>query len=89
MEIKFLTKEELEQLQKLQNRYSEIHIELGRLVTQELLLQNQIDALKQEQENLKQDFKSNKERETILAQELNTKYGTGNINTDTGEFTPL
>ncbi len=89
MEIKFLTKEELEQLQKLQNRYSEIHTELGRLVTQELLLQNQIDALKQEQENLKQDFKSNKERETILAQELNTKYGTGNINTDTGEFTPL
>lgn len=69
-----LTPEELASISKIHNEYENLAVLLGR---------NSI----QKQQLLSQ-FKDIEKRETEIGLMLVTKYGKGNINFETGEFTP-
>ena len=75
-----LTDKELEVLKEYQLTQNQITFELGNLDIQKALLEGQRSAILEKLADLQE--KSNK-----TAKELQEKYGEGNINIDTGEFT--
>ena len=77
-----LTDKELEVLKEYQLTQNQITFELGNLDIQKALLEGQRSAILEELADLQE--KSNK-----TAKELQEKYGEGNINIDTGEFTTV
>jgi|TARA_R100000479_G_scaffold169571_1_gene111407 hypothetical protein len=75
-----LSKEELEILQGYQQKQNQITFNLGSVDIQKALLEGQRGAILENLADLQE--KSNK-----TAKELQDKYGEGNINLETGEFT--
>lgn len=77
-----LTDKELEVLKEYQLTQNQVTFELGNLDIQKALLEGQRSAILEKLADLQE--KSNK-----TARELQEKYGEGNINIDTGEFTTV
>ena len=77
-----LTDKELEVLKEYQLTQNQITFELGNLDIQKALLEGQRSAILEKLADLQEN--SNK-----TAKELQEKYGEGNINIDTGEFTTV
>tara|TARA_B100000927_G_scaffold267610_1_gene241820 strand:- start:428 stop:706 length:279 start_codon:yes stop_codon:yes gene_type:complete len=86
-QIKF-TDEEMKTLRGLQDSYTEKQSELGQLSVQRILLNQQLDALDERQTFLENEYKKIQQRETDFVKTLNNKYGQGQLDPDTGVFTP-
>jgi hypothetical protein len=87
-EVKKLTEEEITQIKEMQVQYNKFVFELGSVEAQ---LQNTYKAetlLETEKNNILNDIIKLNEREKELVETLQSKYGTGNINIETGEITP-
>ncbi len=82
METKVLTQEELNALREIDNKQSNLIIQLGQIEYQIALLENQKVTLKN---SILQIEKEN----TDLGKILTEKYGNGNINLETGEITTI
>lgn len=82
MENKKLTQEELNQIIEIQEKYRVTVEELGNIELQKLALEKRRQTAEQFLSNLQQE-----DRE--LSQTIEEKYGKGNINLSTGEFTSL
>ena len=80
MEKIFLTEEELNQLKQLQKQEGNIVASLGEI-------EYQIQVLTSQKESYKDLIFTNRLEGEKLAQQLQDKYGEGNINVETGEFT--
>tara|TARA_B100002019_G_scaffold141685_1_gene122087 strand:- start:2369 stop:2650 length:282 start_codon:yes stop_codon:yes gene_type:complete len=85
--IKF-SKEELNGLQAIRNDYQSIQNEFGALRVRRLQLQQQLDLLESREVELDGLYVQVQSNERNLSQELTEKYGNGNLDFDTGEFTP-
>ena len=88
-ETKQLTPEELQQIQELQKPYNQFVFDLGSIEAQ---LQNVYKAeidLEAEKSNVVADIAKLGEREKGLVDSLQTKYGIGSIDPQTGEITPI
>ena len=85
--VKF-SDEELKNLEQLQNDYSEKQVELGQVHVQRLLLNQQIEELHNKQSALEQEYIQIQGREKQLVDALNQKYGPGQLDPETGVFTP-
>jgi hypothetical protein len=88
-EVKKLTTEELDQIKEMQQQYNKFVFELGSIETQ---LQNLIatqQLAETEKANVLEDIKKLGDRERELISTLQVKYGTGNIDIETGEITPM
>lgn len=79
MEKKFLEKDEITRLKEIQSKFVSIRDQLGEI-------EIQIIGLNITKEDLKNELISLKKEEISLAQELQSKYGEGNISLSTGEF---
>lgn len=88
-ETKQLLPEELQKIQELQAQYNKFVFELGSLEAQLQALLQQKELLEKEKGNIMNDIKSLGEREKELITTLQSKYGSGQINPQTGEITPL
>ena len=78
--LKFEDKD-LNILQQLQKDTDRITYNLGQLsIQKERMLQTEIQ--------LKEELKQIDQRETEVGKEFSTKYGVGNVDINTGEFTP-
>ena len=86
-ELKF-TDEELQELQDLQNGYQEKQALLGSLAVQRILLDQQSDALEARQTEVETEYEGVQQQERDLVQKLNEKYGPGQLDPQTGVFTP-
>ena len=86
-EMKF-TDEQLQSLQDLQNNYQEKQAQLGQLAVQRILLEQQSDALSVRQEEIEQEYQGVQEQERDIVAKLNEKYGPGQLDPQTGVFTP-
>ena len=86
-EVKF-TDDELKQLQELQTSYQEKQLQFGQLKVQKLLLQQQVNTLKESESKLEVDYSEIQENERKIVDELNKKYGPGSLDPATGVFTP-
>jgi hypothetical protein len=75
-----LSKEELEVLKSYQQRQNQITFNLGNVDIQKAILEGQRSAILDNLADLQEE--SNK-----TAKEMQKKYGEGNVNLETGEFT--
>jgi hypothetical protein len=82
METIKLSPEELENLNSINEEYTSILISLGRIETEKLSLEKQ-------KQSLTLQFEKLQAKEQDLAAALTKKYGDGNIDLNTGEFTKL
>ena len=79
--IKF-TPEEIQEIQDLQQLYTTVVTQAGQVHLEEITLhekKGQVEA----------NFTEVKRKEQEILSNLNTKYGQGSINLETGEFTPI
>ena len=86
-EIKF-SEEELKSLQELSQSYQNIQASFGQLKVQKILNQQQADALEEAEVKMDADYKDIQDNERKLVEELNKKYGPGQLDPQTGVFTP-
>jgi hypothetical protein len=88
-ETKKLTPEELQQISELQTQYNKFVFELGSIESQLQSLLQQKVLIEKEKEGILSDIKTLGVKEKEIVSLLQEKYGTGNINPQTGEITPL
>ncbi len=82
-----LTPEELESVKELQSKYNQTVFEIGVAETQILTLEKQVKKLREDKAVLLGDLDTIEQKETALVATLQTKYGTGAINPETGDIT--
>jgi hypothetical protein len=80
METKVLTQEELTKLTNLQNQQNDLILNLGSI-------EYRMSLLVQNKEILKAQVLELEKLNNELGQQLTEKYGSGNINLETGEIT--
>ena len=80
METKVLTQEELIQLTNIQNQQNDLILNLGSI-------EYRMSLLVQNKEILKAQVLELEKLNNELGQQLTEKYGSGNINLETGEIT--
>lgn len=86
-DIKF-TEDEMTSLKQLQEDYTTKQEQLGQISVQRILLNQQIDSLEQKQQELEKEYVDVQQREQGLVKTLNEKYGQGQLDPNTGVFTP-
>ena len=77
-----LSESEKEQLQEVVQMNQAVQQALGNLAVRRINLEN-------EETRLKQQLSTNSQKETELAQKLESKYGKGSVNLETSTFTPI
>tara|TARA_B100000963_G_C22428695_1_gene581080 strand:- start:121 stop:450 length:330 start_codon:yes stop_codon:yes gene_type:complete len=87
-EIKF-SEEELKELGELQQSYQDKQAQLGQIAVQKILLGQQVEAIDNRQVELESEYESVQQKERDLVQKLNEKYGPGQLDPETGVFTPV
>ena len=87
-EIKF-TKEEIKSLNELKAGYDNIQLSLGRLEVIRIQTENKLEQISNERLRLETQYSNLVNDEKVLLDELNEKYGPGNLDPDTGVFTPI
>ena len=87
-EIKF-SEEELKELGELQQSYQEKQTLLGQLAVQKILIDQQLEAIDNRQAELEGEYADVQQTERDLVQKLNEKYGPGQLDPQTGVFTPV
>ncbi len=86
-EITF-TEEELKSLSDLAQGYQTTQAAFGQLRVQKILLSQQKSALEDAEVQLETDYIQLQEKEQNIVKELNDKYGPGQLDPQTGVFTP-
>ena len=86
-ETKF-TEDELKSLKQIQQDYLECQTAFGQVAIQKIALQQQIDGLEKSEEDYAKKYQETQVTEKKVGKELNEKYGSGNLDPDTGVFTP-
>ena len=81
MEKQVLTQEEIQKLTDLRQQFNELVNVIGNIEVQ-------IMDFQLRKEKLKSNFQQLQEQETLVAKELEEKYGQGTISLETGEFLP-
>jgi|TARA_R100000030_G_scaffold78743_1_gene61688 uncharacterized membrane-anchored protein YhcB (DUF1043 family) len=86
-EIKF-TEEELKRLQDLSQLYRDLQQVMGQVSVQKLLNQQQADRIEAQELDLIKQYEDNQKNEREFTKELNEKYGPGQLDPQSGIFTP-
>jgi predicted nuclease with TOPRIM domain len=86
-QIKF-TEEELQSIKTLQDDSTQIVMEFGQIELALLNNTKQLKALESEKSRLQERYQSLTSQEQQLVQELNTKYGSGTVDIESGVFIP-
>ena len=85
-DIKKITPEELENVQKVRSKYQEITVKLGQIQVQRMQITNQIEMLNKTEEDLRKEWGDTQGEEQTAISDLQEKYGKVNINLDSGEI---
>ena len=86
-EIKF-SEEELQSLNELSQGYQNIQAAFGQMKVQHILAEQQKSSLEEAEVQMESDYSDLQEKERELVQQLNEKYGPGQLDPQTGVFTP-
>jgi hypothetical protein len=85
-DIKKITPEELEDVQKIRSGYQEITVKLGQIQVQRMQITSQIEVLNKAEDDLRKEWQENQENEQKAIKDLEEKYGKVNINLDSGKI---
>ena len=86
-ETKF-TKEEMNTISEIQEKYLEIQQKLGQISLSKLKLEQQVEAIDKVEKELLEYFKKTQKEEKDFVDNITKKYGDGTLNPDSGIFTP-
>lgn len=84
-----ITDDELGAIRTIQNRRTEITVKLGQVRLEQLRLQTMVANVSQAENQLVEEFNRLLQQEQDTFKSLADKYGQGQLNPQTGEFTPL
>jgi oligoribonuclease NrnB/cAMP/cGMP phosphodiesterase (DHH superfamily) len=84
-----LTQEELQSVRDLQSKYNQTLFEIGVAEAQRLALVEQVEKRESDKKSLLSDLATIEQKENELIKSLQEKYGTGSINPETGDITPI
>jgi len=87
-EIKF-TQEELNAIAEIQKKYNEITFQFGQLTIEREVIQARLNQSAVDFENAKKELDNIHTQERNLAASFQAKYGEGQLNSQTGVFTPV
>ena len=85
-DVKKITPEELEDIQKVRSEYQEITVKLGQIQVQRMQISNQLELLNKTEEDLGKQWADTTEKERKAINDLQEKYGKVNINLDSGQI---
>lgn len=88
MENKQFSAEELDQIKGLQEKYNVLGIQLVQLKLAQKNAEAYLKTLKEQEETLEAQIIKTNEEEKLLASQLDEKYGAGNLDLESGIFTP-
>ena len=80
--------EELGKIKDLQTKYQTITAKMGQLEVDRLLLEQAMQRLDDSRSELTAEYETTQTDEKQFVSDLNSKYGAGNVNIETGVFTP-
>ena len=86
-EVKF-TEDEMKQINTLQQGYVNLQNALGQLSVNRIRLNQQFDDLDTAEDNVRAQFVENQTKEREFVDQINKKYGDGNLDLTSGVFTP-
>ena len=86
-EVKF-TEKELESLNDLQVKYNTITNQFGQLAIAKLNLEKQTEVVNDQEFKLQEDLEQAREQEQEILNEITEKYGPGQLDPQSGVFTP-
>lgn len=87
-QVKF-TEEEIQEIRQIQSNYQTIGLELVQLKLAITNTQKQLEALQLEESMLSERINDVNDKEKQLAKDLETKYGKGEIDLESGVFSPI
>tara|TARA_R110000868_G_scaffold326864_5_gene587873 strand:- start:1169 stop:1420 length:252 start_codon:yes stop_codon:yes gene_type:complete len=82
MGTKVLTQEEIQSLKTIQQNQTDLIQTLG-------TVEYRLQLLELDKQTLKTQLQKQLEEETVIAKQLQEKYGDGNIDLEKGEFIPV
>ena len=85
--IKF-TQEELDSLSNLKNAYAQLELSLGKVEMARIQIDQRAEQIEGEKLSLETQINELQKQERVLVESLNEKYGAGNLDPNTGVFTP-
>ena len=86
-EVKF-TEKELQTLTDLQVRYNTITNQFGQLAIAKLNLEKQTEVVNDQEFKLQEELEQAREQEQEILNEITEKYGPGQLDPQSGVFTP-
>lgn len=84
-----ITNDEKEQVQKLQEKYSELTVKLGQLSMEISDQETTLTNLNDLKATLLVEYNDARKAEKAFIDSLSDKYGNGSLNLETGEFLPV
>ena len=84
-----LTESELNALRELREKYALSTTQFGQLKIEKRLLQKELDRLNRLEEEFESQYDAIIESEIVLVKQIEETYGQGNIDLETGIFTPV
>ena len=87
-EIKF-TEDELKSFSDLRETYAAVQNDFGAIKVRKVLLTQQLDSLEEAEVQLETRYAETQKTEQEIVKSLNDKYGPGNLDPQTGVFTPV
>ena len=85
--VKF-SEEEMKQINELQGTYLNLQNTLGQMSVQRMRLEQQVENLDVAEENVRSSFVDTQKKERDFVDQINKKYGDGNLDLTSGVFTP-
>ena len=86
-EVKF-SKDEMEKIEELQQTYVGLQNALGQMGVARIRLEQQINDLNDNEGKVRAQFAETQNKEREFVQSINKKYGDGNLNLESGVFSP-
>lgn len=83
-----LEQSELDEVKDLQGKYTDVILRMGQASLQVEQLDTALEELKEKKEGLVQEHQELRTTENEMVQRLTEKYGNGNLDVNTGVFTP-
>ena len=83
-----LEQEELDAVKQLQQKYTDVILRIGQNSLQMNSVESTLDELKEKREALTQEHQLLQKNEQEVVKSLTDKYGNGNLDVDSGIFTP-
>ena len=87
-EEKKFNSEELGKIKDLQTKYQTTTAKMGQLEVDRVLLDQAMERLDDNKNKLTEEYINVQAEEKQFVSDLNAKYGAGNVNLETGVFTP-